>query len=172
MESKVRTFSFLFLRQKWAFKNHSHNQKDTKYLFKGDTSDIFTVSGRSTMGDFTPYHYWSWRWGEGRAQARQSWRKAEWSRGFRERWSKGNEYCLWGCSPRDHAIKTTGPNYTVPHREWTPLSFLRYRSSSISCTFFLWSVYHTPTYTQRTPHLALTSSHESSSNTAQRKIHL
>lgn len=26
-----------------------------------------------------------------------------------------------GSSPRDHAIKTTGPNYTIPHREWTPL---------------------------------------------------
>lgn len=26
-----------------------------------------------------------------------------------------------GSSPRDHAIKTTGLNYTIPHREWTPL---------------------------------------------------
>lgn len=58
---------------------------------------------------------------ESASQTKFKWSR-EWSRGFRERWSKGNEYRLWGSSPRDHAIKTTGRNYTVPHRQQTPLS--------------------------------------------------
>lgn len=64
-----------------------------------------------------------------------------------------------GSSPRDHAIKTTGPNYNVPHRELTPLSASLNRSSSLSYTYFLWSVSHIPTYPQRTPHRAHTLHH-------------
>lgn len=49
-----------------------------------------------------------------------------------------------GSLPRDRMIrkKTTGPNRTVLHREWTPLT-VSLRCSSFS-TLFLWSVSHFP----------------------------
>lgn len=61
----------------------------------------------------------------------------DWNKGFRERWSKGNEYRLWGKLAtwrRDN--KTTGPNYTVPHTEWTPLTVSFRCSSPFSLSFF------------------------------------
>lgn len=141
--------------------------KSLHFPCKESTSHIFTVSGGGTVGDLSLLEL-KMRGGESASQTKLE-RSREWSGGFRERWSKGNEYRLWGSSPRDHAIKTTGPNYTVPHRERTPL-FPSPIAHPLFHTYFLRSVSHTLTYPQRTPRFAHISSHESSSNTAGRKM--
>lgn len=111
-------------------------------------------------GDFTPYHSCCRKCGERRA-------RKSWSGALSEAGGSGkgeakemNTVC-GGSSPRDHPIKTTELNYTVPHREWTPLSASPITHPlSYTHFFFLWSVSHIPTYPQRKPHLARTHTHE------------
>lgn len=57
--------------------------------------------------------------------------------GFRERWSKGNEYRLWGSSPRDHVLKPPPKKGQIILHSTAKALLSLYRSSRLS---FLWSL--------------------------------
>lgn len=96
--------------------------------------------------------------------------------GFRERWSKGNEYRLWGkfaTWPRDknHRAKLYHTAQRVDSPSLPPPSHSSFASYTHFCGQFLSSLCPLIHQAHCNVHVH-SSSHENSSNTAGRKIHL